>query len=89
MRTFLPKEINGTGTGTQHIASINDEKPTEFELHVVKVQIQLIDSVRRACMTYYPYSLIVEAQAAAIGVLLEFVQVVKENHSPFNDQERR
>jgi hypothetical protein len=89
MRTFLPKEINGTGTGTQHIASINDEKPTEFELHVRKVQIQLIDSVRRAGMTYDPYTRIVEAQAAAIGVLPEFVQAVKDNHSPFNDQERR
>jgi hypothetical protein len=90
MRTFLPKEANETGTGIQqHVASTDDAKPSEFEVHVRKVQTQLIDSVRRAGMTYDPYSRIVEAQAAAIGVLPEFVQAVKDNHSPFSDQERR
>jgi hypothetical protein len=89
MQTFLTKEASGTGTGAQHIASINDAKPSEFEVHVRKVQIQLIDSVRRAGMAYDPYTRIVEAQAAAIGVLPEFVQAVKDNHSPFSDQERR
>jgi len=90
MRTSLPKEANRTGTGTQqHIASMSDAKPSDFEVHVRKVQIQLIDSVRRAGMTCDPYSRIVEAQAAAIGVFPEFVQAVKDNHSPISDQERR
>jgi hypothetical protein len=67
----------------------NDGIPTAFEAHVRAIQIQLIDSVRQAGIGSDPYSRIVEAQAAAIGVLPEFVRTVKDHRSPFSEQQRQ
>jgi hypothetical protein len=71
------------------MASMNDAKLSDFEVHIRDVQTQLINSVLRAGMTYDPYSRIVEAQAAAIGVFPEFIQAVRDNRRPFTDQERQ
>lgn len=68
---------------------MNDAQPRDFEMHIRDVQARLIDSVRRAGIGRHPYSRIIEAQAAAIGIFPEFVQAVRDNRKPFSDEERR